>query len=683
MLRVHRTSMLILALVVAVAVAAFTVASSVRDDNERHLLGLQADQVAQLLDSLASGQKVPVQTAAVLAAQDNDGDFTQAVSVATGQLWAVLHRNGSDVSIDQVVGGAAADVQPTITGLDSSAQQRLTDAFNGQFVVLGIFGSGLNKRIAMAAGDPGGGDTAAYTEVSLFASAAGAGTTTLLSDIDLALYVSQDLTDENLVLTTTQDLPIKGLSVTRTVNIGEMPVTYVLHPRSPLSGSFATRTPWLLALLVLGLGALVVFVMELNLRKRDHALELVSDRDRALLARDEADAGRAKVEADLRQAQRLEAVGQLAGGIAHDFNNLLAAIVSFADLLTDELPRGQARADLDEIRSAARRGAALTRQLLQFSSRETGQSDRLDVNLVIGDLERLLARTLGEEIELQTELADDLPTVPMSVTELEQVVMNLVVNARDAVDGPGRVTISTEVLDVTDEVRVQVGAPALATGTYVRLSVTDDGAGMSPETVARAFEPFFTTKDRGRGTGLGLATVYGIVQRTGGHVSVESNPGEGTTFEVLLPTEPAAAPAAAIPEPPRAVAGAGQIVLLVEDEEAVRRATSRMLRKWGYEVVEAIDGVDALAKAAGTDFDLLLTDVIMPGGLTGKDVAERLKAERPALPVVFMSGYSAGVLERRGLGGDEADTVVVSKPFIESQLRVAVADALSLTCGGV
>ncbi|HEY0778234.1 MAG TPA: ATP-binding protein, partial [Gemmatirosa sp.] len=381
---------------------------------------------------------------------------------------------------------------------------------------------------------------------------------------------------------------------------------------------------------------------------------------RDVTARRRAEAALAAREEELRQAQKMEAVGRLAGGIAHDFNNLLAAISSYAELLLDALPDDpeaaapgtlaavvtDAREDVREIRRAAERGATLTRQLLAFGRGQLLQTREIDLNTVVGDLGRLLNRVLGAEVELRLDLAAEPAPVLADPGQLEQVLLNLAVNARDAMLGGGVLFIGTR------HVTVPTGAAAgatgdLAPGRYVAVDVRDTGVGMDAATLARIFEPFFTTKPAGQGTGLGLAMVYGIVAQTGGRVTVDSAPGRGTTFTVYLP----ALAAAAIPEPepepvparaeaPRAPDGAGTTVLVVDDESAVRGAAARVLARRGYTVLEARDGVEALglAERYAGPVHLLLSDVRMPG-MDGRELARRFRVARPEARVLLMTGY--------------------------------------------
>ncbi len=360
----------------------------------------------------------------------------------------------------------------------------------------------------------------------------------------------------------------------------------------------------------------------------------------------------AELEQQLRQSERLDSLGQLAGGIAHDFNNILAVISGYADMLADEL--GDSHPSLPDaagIKQAAARGAALTRQLLLFSRSEPSQAELLDLNAVASEMMRLLARTLGEDIELGTALLPGLPPVVMDRSKLEQVVMNAVLNARAAMPSGGRLTISTGL-------EHDGGG-----GDQVCLAVTDNGCGMTPDVVARAFEPFFTTKGRGSGTGLGLATAYGVVTDAGGTITLESEPGRGTTLRVRLPAGAEDA-SGVIPAAPVAAvqAGDGRRILVVEDEEQVRDIVCRLLRKAGYRVFAAPHPAEALrmCRDDGLEFDVLLTDVIMPG-MSGTQLCAELRRDRPGLPVLFMSGYTSGPAP----GGQEmpADAPLIRKPF--------------------
>lgn len=377
----------------------------------------------------------------------------------------------------------------------------------------------------------------------------------------------------------------------------------------------------------------------------------------ALLAREE----------QLRQAQKMEAIGRLAGGIAHDFNNLLTAIRSYAEFLLEALPIGTTpRADAEEIRRAADRAAALTRQLLAFSRKQVLHPQPVNLTTVVGGLEPMLARLLGEDIEIVVRAARGVPPVLADQGQIEQVLMNLAVNSRDAMPGGGVLMIETELarLDGRDPAQL-----------WVRLIVRDTGMGMDEATMARMFEPFFTTKPPGEGTGLGLATVYGIVEQSGGHVDVQSQPGLGTEFSIYLPASDREVPDVPAPTPHPAGVPRSGTILLVEDEDGVRRLVRRVLEGAGYTVVEASSGTAAFTAAAAHrgEIDLLITDVIMPH-MSGRVLADRLAAIRPGLKVLFMSGYTGDAMEQRGHLAPDAR--LLPKPFTLAQLSEAVDRAM-------
>lgn len=382
---------------------------------------------------------------------------------------------------------------------------------------------------------------------------------------------------------------------------------------------------------------------------------------------------RANREARLAQSHRLESLGQLAGGVAHDFNNLLGVILNYADFVADELEEGTtAHTDVVEIHKAAERATELTRQLLIFSRRETIQPAPVDLNEVVNDIERLLRRTLGEHIELDVRLDPDTPAVLADPGQIEQVLVNLAVNARDAMPDGGRLLIDTRVVELDRDFLQE--HPEASPGRYVRVTVEDSGSGMEPEVAARIFEPFFSTKRKGEGTGLGLATVYGIVTAAGGLISVYSEPGEGTVFRVHLP----AVDSAEAPAPgQRAVetTGQGESVLLVEDEDAVRALAKRILTEGGYQVTALSRGSDALPllEAPRREFDLLVSDVVMPG-MRGVELVRRALEIRPGLPVLMMSGYTTPLEDedRRAM----AEAPLLEKPFSRRDLLGRVRELL-------
>jgi PAS domain S-box-containing protein len=408
--------------------------------------------------------------------------------------------------------------------------------------------------------------------------------------------------------------------------------------------------------------------------------------DRVLAARErerlQAEAERERLQNQLHQAQRLESLGQLAGGIAHDFNNLLAVIINYAAFVAEDLDAAVARdggdrwqsmrEDVEQIRLASERAAHLTHQLLAFARREIVQPEVVDVNDVVGAIEQLLRRTLGEHVELHSSLAAGVYPVLIDPGQLEQILVNLAVNARDAMPDGGTLRIDTSNLDVDQE--YAASRAELSPGPHVCLRVSDTGTGMPAETVQRAFDPFFTTKPAGQGTGLGLATVYGIVKQAGGRPQIYSEPGVGTTITVLLPaTEQAGASAEPRVDAP-ARRGA-ETILLVEDEQALREVTRRILIAAGYDVLLATDGLDALevAEAHAGQIDMLLSDVIMPQ-LNGPHLAERLLARQPSLRVLLMSGFAQPILDS---GGHLADGVaLIEKPFSGAALLAKVAQIL-------
>jgi PAS domain S-box-containing protein len=386
---------------------------------------------------------------------------------------------------------------------------------------------------------------------------------------------------------------------------------------------------------------------------------------------------RVRLEDQLRQAQKMEAVGRLAGGVAHDFNNLLTAIGGYSGLLLADLaPTDPRRSDVEEIKKATERAAALTRQLLAFSRRQVLQPRVLDLNAVIAGAEKLLRRLIGEDIRLVTRLDPALGAVRADAGQIEQVVMNLAVNARDAMEGGGTLTIETRNAEVLGSHR-EPDRDAMPPGRYVQIRVRDTGTGIDAETKRHIFEPFFTTRELGKGTGLGLATVYGIVKQSGGYIWVDSDPGRGALFTVDLPqvgVHDGDAEAGGDD-------GAGHVgtetVLVVEDEAQVRTVAREALRSHGYTVLEASDADVAIRVARGSKqaIDLLLTDVVMPG-LSGGQLAEILTAERPGLRVLFMSGYTDDALGPHGVLRPGVN--YLQKPFSPDLLAQKVREVLDL-----
>ena len=427
---------------------------------------------------------------------------------------------------------------------------------------------------------------------------------------------------------------------------------------------------------------------ELNLRRRDDTRLIVDvmvtplkDPDgtiRNFIAVKQDITEQRSLRERLAQAQKMEAIGRLSGGVAHDFNNILGVILGYSELLAERIPElDPLRKQVEQIHRAGERAASLTRQLLAFSRQQVLQPVVLNLNSVVSEMDKMLHRLIGEDIEISTVLAPDLASVTADRSQIEQIVMNLAVNARDAMPMGGQLSIETSnrLLDETYALQHASVDP----GAYVMLAVTDTGVGMPTDVQAHVFEPFFTTKEPGKGTGLGLATVYGIVKQSGGHVWVYSEPGKGSTFKIYLP-------AVGIPaerhEPdlqPCDKKGSGRI-LLVEDSQPLRELTRDMLRSCGYEVLEAEDAKEALVLAAGPqNIDLLITDVVMPG-LSGPQLAEALQSARPGMQVLYISGYTDHAVLRNG--SLDRDAAFLQKPYTRRALGRKVREVLSAALVG-
>jgi len=379
-----------------------------------------------------------------------------------------------------------------------------------------------------------------------------------------------------------------------------------------------------------------------------------------------------KIEDQLRQSQKMEAVGRLAGGVAHDFNNLLGIVTACSELLRSRVDANSVEY-IDNIREAAKRGASLTRQLLAFGRRQPVQTQLLDLNERLREVTKLLHPLMGDDVEIALLPRSATAIIEADPGQLDQIVMNLAVNARDAMPRGGKLILETSVFDF-DESFVREH-PAMVAGRYVMLAVSDNGTGMDEVTRSRIFEPFFTTKETGKGSGLGLATVYGIVKQGGGHVWVYSEPGHGTTFKIYLPSAEhklgTAHEAQAEALPP---SREGVTILLAEDDVMMRRLTRKMLEEHGYQVLEAEDGKSALDVIGSdhTSVDLILTDVVMKG-MNGPELVLRLMDSRPAMKVVYMSGYTGELVAHQGL---ESGIRLLEKPFTRADLLKTIDAAL-------
>jgi PAS domain S-box-containing protein len=385
--------------------------------------------------------------------------------------------------------------------------------------------------------------------------------------------------------------------------------------------------------------------------------------------------GRKETEEQLRQAQKMEAVGQLSGGIAHDFNNLLTVIVGNAEHLSEQLESQQDLQRLaDDICQSGERGAELTQRLLAFSRRQLLQPVAIDCHDLLGSMHKLLRRTLRENIEISTAVNPDAIVAFADRAQLESAVLNLTLNAQDAMPAGGHLTLSTGLASLDDQ--YQSLHPEIAAGEYAVIAVSDDGVGMAAEVMARAFEPFYTTKEIGKGSGLGLSMVYGFARQSNGHVSIYSEPGLGTTVRIYLPHVARQTTSVEIPIDDVSIPKGDETILVAEDDPFVRSSVIMRIENLGYTVIAAINGSDALSKLnANTGIDLLFTDIVMPGGMSGWELADRARQIRPGLPVVFTSGYALEALV--GQGRAPAQSIVLTKPYRQAELAHRLREALA------
>ena len=650
------------------------VAHSNVHDSERSLVHERTSQTFGVIQTVV--QQVEAITAAgAAAARYTNGDpaaFKAAVAdrVETSLVsnLSLLRLRGGHVQVLATVGRTPPRLLDRLTPAEirklheiARTGADLTYVSRASFAGGRIVSFGMSPRA--------GSDLVIYGEITATDAEAQAGGVAP-SDQRFAIYLGGKATPATLLLSSPDGVPRNG--VMDRIPIGNEELIATLSQRHRLVGTLTWWAPWqILAIGLIGSLALAAFV-ESGRRRRDEALRLVAvleqrteELDRALSEQQRAE-HEARIAAEkLRHAQRMEAIGRLAGGVAHDFNNLLTAIIGSTRLLLRTTPREDpSRRGLEDVERAADRAASLTRQLLAFSRKQVLQPTVVDLNWIVEETRTMLRHLIRADIRFVTSLEPRLAPVEADARQLEQVLINLVVNASDAIPGGGTIAISTA--NVTSE-----GDELLPEGRYAMLGVTDDGIGMDEETRDRIFEPFFTTKELGRGTGLGLATVYGIVEQSGGSIEVESDPGHGTVFRVFLPAVDKKVPE---PHPVCVVSGPSEgteTVVVAEDDDMVRALVRVTLEGSGYRVLEAASGEAALelCDAHPEPIDVLVTDMVMPG-IGGRALAARLQARRPELRVLYVSGYAES--EVFDDGDVEAESSFVQKPFTPEELALKV-----------
>jgi signal transduction histidine kinase/CheY-like chemotaxis protein len=705
--RWHRSNWVIVVVVVLVGFAAslagfFGARDSAHDSNGQ-LVREDAAQGALLIGTEAQQITTPyVDLGKVVGPGMAPATFAAAATpaVGLGASITLLHESAGAFHVVATAGPPArplgAGSVPSVSALAAQPGAHFLGAYvaGGERWVQEVFGQGyVPAGFVMYAAQPVGHADAITSLPGVF------------DNIDAAVYAGS-IKPANLIFRTSAGLPsgnqmgvavvpvpsseLTSSTVTAQPATIEEPGELIVAMSSTanLSGAYAANFPWMILLIGSMLTLLLTWLVIVAVRRRDEALGLVNDLKGKNSELDTALTRQAQAEQSLHQVQRMEAVGQLAGGIAHDFNNLLQVIISYSGFISEAIDAdSEAQRDVAEVQKAAQRAAELTRQLLVFSRQDVARPTVLDLNAVVMKAERLLRHALGEDVHLRCEMAPAPAYVLADPGELDQMLMNLSINARDAMPRGGELAIVVDTVEIGAGAGVGVGVGAalgaadgaadLAPGRYARIEVKDEGEGMTPEVAAKAFEPFFTTKETGRGTGLGLAMVFGIVTRLGGRVSISTAVGLGTTFTLLFPFS-AEVPDLSADAPEGQPAQAGrEVVLLVEDEEGVRRSTTRILEWAGYRVLSAENTVQALGifHSAEVEVDILVTDLIMPGGVSGNELADWLREEVPDLPVVLITGYSAEAITERGIIPMRA--ALIKKPFPPEELLEAVALAVS------